>query len=82
MGVPRGLAATINRLQSCIQAAGMRKSRDVHIQGVNVGVGVPGMGRLGASRFKKKRQTKIEKGKSETGGRGTHRTGENKPEQI
>ena len=33
-------------------------NRDVHIMGVNVGVGVPGMGRLGASRFKNRKRQK------------------------
>ena len=66
MGVPRGLAATIARLQSCIQDARRGKSRDVHIQGINVGVGVPGTGRLGASQFEnRKRQTKVEEGRTQ-----------------
>ena len=83
MGVPRGLGATIARLQSCIQNGGRGKSRDVHIQGVNVGVGVPATGRLGDSRFKnRKRKPKIEKGKSKTVGKGTHMTEGNKLEQI
>ena len=50
-GGAQGPAATIARFQSCIHTQG-GSSRDVHIQGVGVGVAVPGTGRLGVSQFK------------------------------
>ena len=46
------------------------RSRVVHIQGVNVGVGVPGTGRLGASRFKNRKRQKQNRWQGHTQDRG------------
>ena len=46
------------------------KSRDVHIQGVYVGVGVPGTGRLGANWFKNRKRQKPNGGQGHTHDRG------------